>query len=140
MHLEGQLAAAAAAVALVLVSAKTHGRLVRLEREAAGFFEVDFMADNAPEVEALWARDRRTFWRTFAVFAVALLALAWLLPWMQPAWFRVGAPLVAAFAASFAVAGAGSQRRRGRPTRADAGWWAAVAAAWAVFLVLLAWA
>ena len=40
--------------------------------------EVDFMKENPPWVEALWRKDRRRFWPTFAV-AIVILSAAGLL-------------------------------------------------------------
>ncbi len=61
-------------VALLLLSAKAHGRQIRLERELEGYMEADFMGENPPWVEALWRKDRRRFWATFPVAAVVLSA------------------------------------------------------------------
>ena len=59
-------------VVLLLLSAKAHGRQIRLERELEGHLEVDFMRENDPWVEALWRKDRRQYWILFAVAAGAL--------------------------------------------------------------------
>jgi len=58
-------------IALLLLTAKAHGRQIRLERELEGYMEVDFMKDNPPWVEALWRKDRRRFWITLPVAIVA---------------------------------------------------------------------
>jgi len=65
-------------VALLLLTAKAHGRQIRLERELEGYMEVDFMKDNPPWVEALWRKDRRRFWATLPV-AIAVASVAGLL-------------------------------------------------------------
>ncbi len=61
-------------VILLYLTAKAHGRQIRLEREFEGYMEVDFMKENPPWVEALWRKDRRRFWPTFAVATVVLSA------------------------------------------------------------------
>jgi len=61
-------------VVLLFLSAKAHGRQIRLERELEGYMEVDFMKENPPWVEALWRKDRRRFWPTFVVAFVVLTA------------------------------------------------------------------
>lgn len=109
----------AAALPVLLLAAKAHGRQVRLEREAQGFFEVRFGAENPPAVEAVWARDRRTFWPVFALALGALLAARfgaggpWPLPWGAPAPEWLDALFAAAWAlvAAFLVAGLASLAR-----------------------------
>jgi hypothetical protein len=116
--------------ALFLVGAKAHGRLVRLEREAAGVTHVDFRnrATNDPRAIAIWARDRWIFWITWVVAALALLALAYGEAW-EPwtfAWMLFGS-----FTASFVVAGFASWWRAPRPRaeqRATLGYAVAVVA------------
>jgi hypothetical protein len=143
-------AAVALALPAILVAAKAHGRQVRLERERAGFAEVSFLADNDPWVEALWQRDRRTYWPAFAAgLALGLLA-AGLGGWTLPS--LVLAPAVALLA-GFLAAGLASLARFGRaPARAgapmrdpawaraarrgSAAWWAAASLACA----FVAWA
>jgi hypothetical protein len=70
-----------AGAALFLVTAKLHGRQLRLEREQAGIREVSFGrgAKNDPFVVALWRRERYIFWPAAAATAVALYftSLAW---------------------------------------------------------------
>ena len=61
-------------VGLLLLTAKAHGRQIRLERELEGYMEVDFMKDNPPWVEALWRTDRRRFWATLPVVIVVTSA------------------------------------------------------------------
>jgi hypothetical protein len=63
-------------VLLLLLTAKAHGRQIRLERELEGYLEVDFRRDNPPWVEALWRKDRRRFWATFTLAIVVLSAVA----------------------------------------------------------------
>jgi hypothetical protein len=92
---------------LILSAAKAHGRQIRLEREARGFMRVDFRSRNEPYVEALWRRDRRLFWATFAFLAgFSLVAAAVTADW------PLGGFLMAwSFAASFVAAGLASWRR-----------------------------
>lgn len=71
----GAAASLVASFAVLLLAAKAHGRQVRLERELEGYREVDFRGDNPPWVEALWARDRLTYWGTAALLFAALLAV-----------------------------------------------------------------
>lgn len=63
---------AATTAALFLAAAKFHGRQIRLERELAGFWTVDFRRENPPFVEQLWRADRRHYWSTAALSALAL--------------------------------------------------------------------
>lgn len=65
------LAALALSVALLLVSAKAHGRQVRMERELEGHHEVVFGGENPPFVMALWRRDRRAYWTLVPLVALA---------------------------------------------------------------------
>ena len=60
-------------IAHFLLSAKAHGRQIRLEREREGHPEVTFGAENHPWVEALWGRDRRILWRSSGVIAPVLI-------------------------------------------------------------------
>jgi hypothetical protein len=145
------LAAVVAGVALVLVAAKAHGRQVRLERELAGFGEADFSGPNPPEVEAIWARDRRLFWASFAVLALAALPIAFVA--LAPdLWMRLLLGGIAAFAGGFALAGLASLARfrsapadaakgpwRATSLRGSAGWFAAEGAAWVAFAASCAW-
>lgn len=93
----GMVAGLGAAVSLVasfavlLLAAKAHGRQVRLERELQGYQDVDFRGDNAPWVEALWTRDRRTYWGTAALLLAALLAVRFGL-FAAPLTLPAGAP------------------------------------------------
>jgi hypothetical protein len=119
-------------VAWILVAAKAHGRQIRLEREALGFFHVDFRGENPPEVEAIWRRDRRLFWATLASLGAILLAAGLGLGDLR---LSVAAVPVA-FAASFVVAGLASWSRLGGSDWRSFGWWTLVAAA----AVLTGWA
>lgn len=51
-----------ASLLLFLASVKNHGRLVRLKRQLAGHWQVSLACDNHPWVEALWQRDRMSYW------------------------------------------------------------------------------
>ena len=62
-------------VFLLLLAAKVHGRQIRLERELRGHYEIDFMRENDPWVEALWRKDRRQFRITFPLAAIVLASL-----------------------------------------------------------------
>src|SRR6266545_701441 len=62
-------------VVLLLLSAKAHGRQIRLERELEGYMEVDFMKENPPWVEALWRKDRRHFQIAFPLATVVFTGL-----------------------------------------------------------------
>lgn len=79
-----------ASLALFILSAKVHGRSIRLEREAMGVMHVTFggpPGSNPPEVEALWSADRWRFWplmfgaiaffTTRSAGITALAALQW---------------------------------------------------------------
>ncbi len=61
-------------VVVMLLSAKAHGRQIRLERELEGYTEVDFRKESPPWIEALWRKDRRQYWATFAAAAAVLAA------------------------------------------------------------------
>lgn len=78
----------------ILVAAKAHGRQVRLLREAAGFMEVDFRRRNAPEVEAIWRRDRRIFWTSFGVLGCVLVPATVAYAWEAGSAGRVGAAVL----------------------------------------------
>jgi len=62
-------------VVLLFLSAKAHGRQIRLERELEGYMEADFTKENPPWVEALWRKDRRQFQITFSLAAVIFSGL-----------------------------------------------------------------
>jgi hypothetical protein len=83
-------------IVLLFLSAKAHGRQIRLERELEGYTEVDFMKENPSWVEALWRKDRRRFWPTFGL-TIAVLSAAGLL--ILPARFGtepLGSPILGA--------------------------------------------
>lgn len=65
------------AAAWFLVSAKVHGRQIRLERELHGYASVSFgpQARNPAWVEALWRADRWQFWTRAAASAFTLAGL-----------------------------------------------------------------
>ncbi|HEX2734309.1 MAG TPA: hypothetical protein VHM70_22020 [Polyangiaceae bacterium] len=81
-----------------LVSAKLHGRELRLEREAAGYHQVVFGGQNPPWVEALWHAERVRFWSWTAGLALVLALICW---WQKPSasWWittlALGAPTLA---------------------------------------------
>ncbi|HEV8360561.1 MAG TPA: hypothetical protein VGR28_08920 [Candidatus Thermoplasmatota archaeon] len=108
------LALGVLSAALIVLAAKAHGRQVRLERELAGYHDVDFTQDNPPWVEDLWKRDRRRFLEGFGALALVLLA-AWFvlagLPRGLAAWPGALLALAWAFAGAFVVAGLSSLRR-----------------------------
>lgn len=134
---------AAATAALILVSAKAHGRQVRVEREQQGHWKVDFRAsDNPAFVLDLWRKDRIVFWTVFASGCIA--AAGWSLAGDGVAGLgRAGSALVWlgwAFAASFCFAGLLSLNRLLHRDQGDArwprkvrwasvGWWTLVAVA-----------
>jgi hypothetical protein len=138
-----------ASVALFVLSAKAHGRELRLERELAGHWSVTFGAPNHPWVEALWRAERLRFWG-FTLTLVALLVAAdalRALPWLREAdgarrWGRLAlAALLWAPSISFIVSGVWalgrvlSMARSGAgdagPAAASAAWMAA--ATWGSF-------
>lgn len=57
-----------------VVAAKVHGRQIRLERELAGTWSVEFGRSNGPLVDALWSRERWLFWGS--LFALVVLSIA----------------------------------------------------------------
>lgn len=135
----------AAAVALaalgVLVSAKAHGRQVRLVRERAGIHEVEFGGTNPPLVEALWQKDRVRFWTAYPVLAAAAaLAYVAACPCAAVPW---GAVLLAAgpwaFSAAFFVAGLPHLPEAApADARPSVAWWCAAAACVAASVVVAA--
>lgn len=147
-------AEAVATLALIVVSAKAHGRQIRLERERHGVWTVDFRADNDPWVEQLWRRDRFRFWGIYPVFLVGGLAVVAL--WVKPAgpawvaWLFVAAGW--AMAACFITIGLVSSFRLLRAMKAGVPseewrraarwggwlWWGSVAICGAVALLILA--
>lgn len=138
----GGLSVAVALVALVLLSAKAHGRQVRIERERLGVTTVDFRKDNGPVVETIWRHDRIRFWAS-AVTMAALLVVGVMLGKALSAWPLYGAIAIAltlAFATGFIAAGLTAWMGQARPLASDPawmgrahwgsfGWWTLVAAA-----------
>ncbi len=54
-----------------LVSAKTHGRQHRLERELEGHWSVSFTTENHPWVESFWFRQRVIYWSLAVLTSVS---------------------------------------------------------------------
>jgi hypothetical protein len=133
--------AAVATVVLVLAAAKAHGRQIRLEREQQGYFRVDFRSQNPAAVEAIWRTDRRVFWPTFAVLALAGGTVAAWKAWQPAEVSHIGVfARLGAFALAWVFAGAASWIRlagrdqgplpwRRRAMQGSIAWWLAVAAA-----------
>jgi hypothetical protein len=127
----------ASSVALFLITAKAHGRELRLEREAAGVAHVVFGGDNPAFVEALWKAERLRFWTLTPALA---LVLAVALAARGAPTSRVGLAVLAwAPSVVFAALGLFSMVRAGGLARGalagSFGWWslaAAVAATTAV--------
>lgn len=144
-----RVALVAGSLLLLLAAAKNHGRGVRLERQLAGHWQVSFVRDNHPWVEALWQRDRTIYWSIAIALGVlglvyAVLARRWQWPmpprsapgwsWWSALLMVIGWPLVLAFV----TAGVASLTRfltalPDASARADwiasalwgsAGWWA----------------
>ncbi len=144
----------AATLALVVVSAKAHGRQIRLEREQHGVWKVNFGAQNDPWVEALWRRDRIWFWSLFPIYLAASAALVafWikadgpaLVIWLAVAagWALSGCFISLGLASSARLLRAMKQgvpsdewRRTGR--RGSMQWWGLVALAAAASIAGLA--
>lgn len=113
-------------VVALLVAAKSHGRQVRLVREAAGFRDVAFGGVNAPFVVALWRRDRVRFWSVFLVVVVGIVVGSrGRVVLLAPLWAGV---------AAFVAAGLSHPRRGG-----NVGWWLATAVTVVAFGVATAW-
>lgn len=129
----------ASSVALLLSSAKAHGRQLRLERELEGHTRVTFGSANPPFVEALWRRDRIAYWTLVPAAALALATLIWTTRGTDAAWLAL-ATLLWAPILGFTTLGLASQHRllkqmKHRPTdltwrlQATAGsarWWGIV--------------
>ena len=64
-------------VVAFLISAKTHGRQHRLERELEGHWSVSFSTRNHPWVESFWFRQRVIYWVIVAVTATVLITKKW---------------------------------------------------------------
>ena len=119
------------AVAVVLASAKAHGRQVRLVRERAGILEITFGGDTPPFVEALWRKDRVRFWTAYPILAVVLGATVLVLACPCPTVPWATLALAAgpwAFAGAFFVAGVPHVPEAPRGTlRASILWWSTAA-------------
>jgi hypothetical protein len=135
--MRGALLVVASAV-LFLLSAKAHGRELRLERQAAGVAHVVFGAQNPPVVEALWRAERTRFWIATPLLAACLAAL--LLTRGAEAGRVALATLAWAPSVSFTALGAWSFVRAGGLARGEAvgsaAWWSLVVVA-AVVTALL---
>jgi hypothetical protein len=123
---------------LFLLAAKAHGRQVRLERENAGYHDITFggsrdrsrgedvpqhVRTNPPFVEALWRRDRTSFWIVTPIAALACGALLFAFS-ARGAWLLLAAPW--GMIAGFLALGAASALR----SRDVKAWlWAAAALA-----------
>lgn len=141
----GGWALAVAIVLFVLAAAKAHGRQVRLLRERAGIFAVDFRADNGPVVEGIWRRDRIRFWVGAASLAALLVTGSILRLTLAdfPLAAAVAAALGIAFGGGFLMAGLAAWAELMRPREGDPdwleranwqsfAWWTAVGAALAL--------
>jgi len=117
-----------ASVGLFLLSAKAHGRELRLEREAAGVAHVVFGGQNPPFVEALWRAERLRFWISTPLLAAALAGL--LLARGAGGGRAALAALAWAPSVTFSVLGVMSFVRAGGLARGEAigsaGWWSLV--------------
>ena len=107
-------------IVLLFLTAKAHGRQIRLERELEGYMEVDFMGENPPWVEALWRKDRRRFWTTLPIAAIVLAAVGILVLPVRFGTEPLGSPILGAvllagalwpFAVSFTMNGIQSALR-----------------------------
>lgn len=103
-------AAVLASLALLLASAKAHGRQLRLERELEGHHEVVFGGTNPAWVESRWRQDRIGFWSIVPVLAALF---AWR-AWPSGAGLAATAALLWAPIAGFVVMGLASQLRLAR--------------------------
>ncbi len=133
------LAVLAATLLLILAAAKAHGRQIRLERERAGVWSVDFRKDNGPVVEAIWRDDRIRFWTMFAFYVALSLLAVYVFP--PPAALpRLAVLLLWSFAGSFIGAGllslyqlvakpGGEAKWREQALRGSIAWWFAVSLA-----------
>jgi hypothetical protein len=122
---------------LFLAAAKAHGRELRLERVAAGVERVVFGGHNPAIVEALWRAERVRFWVLAPVLAAAVLAL------LKARGVATGVAALGALtwapALVFAGLGVASLVRAGAARDGIAGsvgWWAVVAGAGALVLVM----
>ena len=122
MGLAGALLQIAAAVALILVAAKAHGRQLRIERTQAGYPTADFRGPSEPFVESLWRTDRIGFWTLFVALAAAGLFWSLAVGGLGTASFlgRFPLSLAWAFAGAFFVMGVQSLWRLA--DKDEAGW------------------
>jgi hypothetical protein len=129
---------ALAGLGLVLLSAKAHGRQLRLERTALGLGgDVDF-TDPPPAVALIWRRDRVRYWITLPALALALPALGSLLGAPLPVAILLA--LLLAPTLAFAALGLDSFLRRAQPEGsrpASWAWWIAVLGASVAWTILL---
>lgn len=100
----------------MLVSAKAHGRELRLERELEGHMDVDFAGENHPWVAGLWQRDRAHYWRIASVLMLGVVLAAVLARPPQWPWLLAAAPLVG-MTVAFTIMGTWSLARRLRTLR-----------------------
>ena len=97
----------ASAILFFVVSAKTHGRQIRLERELVGIDTVDFRREvqNHPWVEELWRKDRVQYWiRAGLVFLPLVPFLSYLASRDHFEWWAV-IPISILLAMSLAFTG-----------------------------------
>lgn len=126
-----------ASVALFLLTAKIHGRQLRLERESHGVLHVVFGGENPPEVEALWRAERLRF--ALVVAATAGAAALGLYALGASPLLLVLSVLLWAPSLAFLALGAASALRTGGAAVGlqSLGWWAAAAAGSAALLGVL---
>jgi len=102
-----------ATLLLIILSAKAHGRQIRLERERHGVWSVNFRTENDAWVEALWRKDRQWFWSLYGGFLAAKVGAV--MYWIGPSGAAlVGWVVVAAgwaLCGSFIVMGLASSLR-----------------------------
>ena len=119
-----------ASLVLFVVAAKTHGRELRLEREAAGITHVVFGGANPPFVEALWKAERVRF-AIIAPLCTLLFAGALFFTGVGLSRVALGA-LAFGPALAFLALGVASFLRTSGPVRGHLGgslaWWAVVIA------------
>lgn len=107
MDLLGALLLFASTGLFFFVSAKTHGRQIRLERELVGIDSVDFRreTENHPWVEELWRKDRVHYWtRAGLGFVVLVPSLSYLASRGRFEWWAV-IPISLLLAMSLAFTG-----------------------------------
>src|SRR5688572_27887187 len=63
----------AASFVTFVLSAKAHGRELRLERVVAGIEQVTFGGSNPAFVDALWGAERMRFWVATPILSVVLI-------------------------------------------------------------------